>query len=83
MFSAFIRYLTFQYVSEGDTEVTSIMTKPSAVLFQVFDRLLLLRKGGQTVFHGDIGGNSTSLIHYFEKNGSRTCKPDENPYVSH
>jgi ATP-binding cassette subfamily G (WHITE) protein 2 (SNQ2) len=33
------------------------------------------------VFHGDIGQNSTTLIHYFEKNGSRICKPDENPYV--
>jgi len=47
----------------------------------VFDRLLLLRKGGQTVFMGDIGQNATALIHYFEKNGSRICKADENPYV--
>ncbi|KAF8069190.1 pleiotropic drug resistance ABC transporter [Lyophyllum atratum] len=53
--------------------------QPSAELFQVFDRLLLLRKGGQTVYFGDLGHNATTLIHYFEKNGSRHCEPDENP----
>jgi ATP-binding cassette subfamily G (WHITE) protein 2 (SNQ2) len=53
--------------------------QPSAELFQVFDRLLLLRKGGQTVYYGDLGHHSTTLINYFERNGSRPCKPDENP----
>ncbi|KAF5378810.1 hypothetical protein D9615_006999 [Tricholomella constricta] len=53
--------------------------QPSAELFQVFDRLLLLRKGGQTVYFGDLGHNATKLIHYFEKNGSRHCDPAENP----
>ncbi|KAG6908741.1 hypothetical protein DXG01_003445 [Tephrocybe rancida] len=42
--------------------------------------LLLLRKGGQTVYFGDLGDNATSLIHYFEKNGSRQCEPAENPH---
>ena len=55
--------------------------QPSAELFQVFDRLLLLRKGGQTVYFGDIGPSASTLIHYLESNGSRPCKPDENPYV--
>ncbi|KAJ3748437.1 pleiotropic drug resistance ABC transporter [Lentinula detonsa] len=53
--------------------------QPSAELFQVFDRLLLLRKGGQTVYFGDLGHNATTLIHYFERNGSRRCEPLENP----
>lgn len=53
--------------------------QPSAELFQVFDRLLLLRKGGQTVYFGDLGHNATTLINYFENNGSRRCSPDENP----
>lgn len=53
--------------------------QPSAELFQVFDRLLLLRKGGQTVYFGDLGHNATTLINYFERNGSRTCEPGENP----
>lgn len=53
--------------------------QPSAELFQVFDRLLLLRKGGETVYFGDLGLNTTTLLDYFENNGSRKCQPDENP----
>ncbi|EGO01341.1 hypothetical protein SERLA73DRAFT_159769 [Serpula lacrymans var. lacrymans S7.3] len=49
-------------------------------IHQVFDRLLLLRKGGETVYFGDLGKNATSLLRYFEKNGSRSCEPLENPY---
>ncbi|KAJ7757814.1 hypothetical protein DFH07DRAFT_958679 [Mycena maculata] len=52
---------------------------PSAELFQIFDRLLLLRRGGQVVYFGDIGQDLTSLIQYFELNGSRHCEPNENP----
>lgn len=61
--------------------VSSRIHQPSAELFEVFDRLLLLRKGGQTVYFGDLGDRSTKLIHYFESNGGRTCGPTENPYV--
>ncbi|KAF8624325.1 hypothetical protein AX17_007154 [Amanita inopinata Kibby_2008] len=53
--------------------------QPSAELFQVFDRLLLLQKGGQMVFFGDIGHNATDLINYFEESVSRKCGEGENP----
>ncbi|KAH9077823.1 ABC-2 type transporter-domain-containing protein [Lactarius deliciosus] len=53
--------------------------QPSAELFQAFDRLLLLRKGGQTVYFGDIGTNATTLLDYFQKNGGYPCPPDANP----
>ncbi|KAK7019482.1 P-loop containing nucleoside triphosphate hydrolase protein [Favolaschia claudopus] len=53
--------------------------QPSAELFQMFDRLLLLRKGGQVVYFGDIGQDSKTLIHYFESNGARSCDTSENP----
>ncbi|TFK72093.1 pleiotropic drug resistance ABC transporter [Pluteus cervinus] len=53
--------------------------QPSAELFQVFDRLLLLRKGGQTVYFGDVGHNATTVLSYFERNGGKRCLPDENP----
>jgi ATP-binding cassette, subfamily G (WHITE), member 2, SNQ2 len=48
---------------------------------QDFDRLLLLRKGGQTVYFGDVGEGAQSIISYFETAGARQCKPGENPYV--
>lgn len=53
--------------------------QPSSELFQVFDRLLLLKKGGQTVYFGDLGPGCRTLIEYFEANGGRKCEPHENP----
>ena len=53
--------------------------QPSAILFQEFDRLLFLAKGGKTVYFGEIGKNSQTLIDYFQANGSRKCGDDENP----
>lgn len=53
--------------------------QPSAMLFQRFDRLLFLAKGGKTVYFGDIGENSKTMISYFERNGGFPCPPDANP----
>ena len=53
--------------------------QPSAELFQEFDRLLLLQKGGKTVYFGDIGTNATTLIDYFQRSGGYACPPDANP----
>lgn len=53
--------------------------QPSAVLFQQFDRLLFLAKGGKTVYFGDIGPKSQTLTRYFESNGARRCGTEENP----
>ena len=53
--------------------------QPSATLFEQFDRLLLLKKGGQTVYFGDIGENSSTIIDYFESQGAPKCGHDENP----
>jgi ATP-binding cassette, subfamily G (WHITE), member 2, PDR len=53
--------------------------QPSAMLFQRFDRLLFLAKGGKTVYFGDIGENSKTLTSYFERHGGNPCPPDANP----
>lgn len=53
--------------------------QPSAMLFQRFDRLLLLAKGGRTVYFGEIGKNSKTLIDYFVRNGGPDCPPNANP----
>ncbi|PWY89778.1 ATP-binding cassette transporter [Aspergillus heteromorphus CBS 117.55] len=59
--------------------VLSTIHQPSALLFQEFDRLLFLAKGGRTVYFGDIGPQSSTLLDYFEANGARACGPSENP----
>lgn len=53
--------------------------QPSAILFQRFDRLLLLAKGGKTVYFGDIGKNSYILTDYFVRNGGPPLPLDANP----
>ncbi|KAK4654368.1 Multidrug resistance protein [Podospora pseudocomata] len=53
--------------------------QPSAMLFQRFDRLLFLAKGGRTVYFGDIGENSKTMTSYFERNGGFPCPADANP----
>lgn len=53
--------------------------QPSAILFEQFDRLLFLAKGGRTVYYGEVGKNSQILIDYFERNGAPKCPAGENP----
>ncbi|KAI9375567.1 ABC-2 type transporter-domain-containing protein [Aspergillus egyptiacus] len=53
--------------------------QPSAILFQRFDRLLLLAKGGKTVYFGDIGSGSRTLMDYFVRNGGPACPAGRNP----
>lgn len=53
--------------------------QPSAILMKEFDRLLFLRKGGKTVYFGDLGENSKTLIDYFELYGAPKCPPEANP----
>ena len=53
--------------------------QPSAMLFQRFDRLLFLARGGKTVYFGDIGEKSSILSDYFERNGAPTLPSDANP----
>ncbi|KZL68187.1 abc multidrug transporter [Colletotrichum incanum] len=53
--------------------------QPSAVLFERFDRLLLLARGGRTVYFGQIGRNANVLVDYFIRNGAPRPKKGQNP----
>jgi len=66
-------------LAEAGQSILCTIHQPSATLFESFDRLLLLKKGGQTVYFGDIGPNSKTLLSYFERNGARHCESFENP----
>ncbi|KAF2685329.1 ABC transporter CDR4 [Lentithecium fluviatile CBS 122367] len=52
--------------------------QPNSALFENFDRLLLLQRGGQCVYFGDIGKDAHVLRSYFRKNGA-DCPSDANP----
>ncbi len=73
-----IVHLLRQLAQAGQSILCTIH-QPSATLFEAFDRLLLLKKGGQTVYFGNIGENSRILLDYFERNGARKCEKHENP----
>jgi ATP-binding cassette, subfamily G (WHITE), member 2, PDR len=66
-------------LSNNGQAILCTIHQPSATLFEMFDRLLLLTKGGQPVYFGELGPDSRSLIDYFEKNGGDPCPVGENP----
>ncbi|KAG5643545.1 hypothetical protein DXG03_000686 [Asterophora parasitica] len=52
--------------------------QPSSLLFESFDRLLLLERGGETVYFGDIGDDSGIIRDYFARHGA-LCPSNVNP----
>ncbi|KAG2792177.1 hypothetical protein PC129_g24527 [Phytophthora cactorum] len=66
----------------ADTGRTIVCTihQPSSEVFSVFDSLLLLKRGGETVFAGDLGENAREMIEYFESiEGVTKLETDYNP----
>ncbi|GLE09956.1 hypothetical protein PINS_up021901 [Pythium insidiosum] len=53
----------------ADTGRTILCTihQPSTEVFLLFDSVLLLKRGGETVFFGDVGREASRLIEYFER----------------
>ncbi|KAH7310275.1 putative ABC multidrug transporter [Rhexocercosporidium sp. MPI-PUGE-AT-0058] len=66
-------------LADSGQAVLCTVHQPSAILFQEFDRLLFLARGGKTVYFGNIGPNSRTLLDYLEKNGAPDCGNEENP----
>lgn len=66
-----------------ELKVTVICTihQPSRTIFETFDRLLLLRKGGIVVYQGPIGNKSCHLLNYMERIDPEkfACAPNRNP----
>ncbi|OWB69880.1 hypothetical protein B5S30_g5316 [[Candida] boidinii] len=66
-------------LADSGQAILCTIHQPSATLFEVFDRLLLLKKGGKTVYFGDIGPNSETMLGYFERQSGVKCGVSENP----
>ncbi|KAK7377262.1 hypothetical protein VNO80_02684 [Phaseolus coccineus] len=66
-------------VDTGRTVVCTIH-QPSIDIFDAFDELLLLKLGGEQIYSGPIGSNSSHLIQYFESvQGVPQIKDGYNP----
>ncbi|KAL8992955.1 MAG: hypothetical protein Q9188_007455, partial [Gyalolechia gomerana] len=66
-------------LADNGQAILCTIHQPSAILFQEFDRLLFLAMEGKTLYFGEIGESSQTLTSYFERNGARPCRQDENP----
>jgi len=66
-------------LSANGLSILCTIHQPSSELFQCFDRLLLLKRGGQIVYQGPLGKNSKTMIEYFEQRCDEECPDDANP----
>ncbi|KAE8354612.1 ABC-2 type transporter-domain-containing protein [Aspergillus coremiiformis] len=71
-----IRFLR-KLVDNGQAVLCTIH-QPSAVLFDAFDSLLLLARGGKMTYFGETGNDSVKVLDYFARNGA-PCPPEANP----
>lgn len=76
--SAFNVVRFMKKLAEQGQAVVCTIHQPSASLFDAFDSLLLLQKGGRTSYFGETGSNSDVLLDYFARNGA-PCPPNVNP----
>jgi ABC-type multidrug transport system ATPase subunit len=51
--------------ANGRTVMVTIH-QPSIEIFEAFDRLVLLGMGGEPIFCGNLGSQSSTLVQYFE-----------------
>ncbi|KAI9265133.1 ABC-2 type transporter-domain-containing protein [Phascolomyces articulosus] len=72
-----VRFL--RKLADAGWPVVCTIHQPSAILFEYFDHLHLLVRGGRTAYYGKIGQGSKIMIEYFETNGGPRYAPDSNP----
>ncbi|GMF27050.1 unnamed protein product [Phytophthora lilii] len=69
-----------QKVARSGRTVLTTIHQPSTEVFKLFDSVLLLQRGGRTVFFGDVGLECRDLIQYFEQlPGVTPLRPQANP----
>ncbi|RLN13749.1 hypothetical protein BBJ28_00017787 [Nothophytophthora sp. Chile5] len=53
-------------VADSGRTIVCTIHQPSSEVFYLFDNLLLLKRGGETVFVGELGERCQNLVNYFE-----------------
>jgi ABC-type multidrug transport system ATPase subunit len=76
--SAFNTVRFLKKLAAAGQAVLVTVHQPSAQLFAQFDTLLLLAKGGKTVYFGEIGEEAQTVREYFGRYGA-PCPPHVNP----
>ncbi|KAI0660568.1 ABC-2 type transporter-domain-containing protein [Cubamyces menziesii] len=71
-----VRFL--RKLADNGQAILCTIHQPSSLLIQSFDKLLLLERGGETVYFGDIGPDCYILREYFARHGAH-CPPNVNP----
>ena len=66
-------------LADAGQAILCTIHQPSAILFDYFDMLLLLKRGGRMVYFGELGTGSNVLIDYLERNGAPKCTSRANP----
>ncbi|TFY82670.1 hypothetical protein EWM64_g1346 [Hericium alpestre] len=71
-----VRFL--RRLADSGQAILCTIHQPSSLLFESFDRLLLLGRGGNTIYFGDIGEDSSVMREYFTRYGA-VCPSNVNP----
>uniref|UniRef100_H3H801 ABC transporter domain-containing protein n=1 Tax=Phytophthora ramorum TaxID=164328 RepID=H3H801_PHYRM len=67
-------------VADSGRTIVCTIHQPSSDVFFLFDHLLLLKRGGESVFVGDLGEKCHKLVDYLEAiPGTSPCPKDQNP----
>ncbi|KAL3761106.1 hypothetical protein ACHAWU_001375 [Discostella pseudostelligera] len=66
-------------IADSGRTVVATIHQPSSAVFELFDDLILLKKGGNVVFFGELGKESSKMIQYFEERGAKQIERQENP----
>eukprot|EP01104_Vermistella_antarctica_P020020 TRINITY_DN827_c0_g3_i2.p1 TRINITY_DN827_c0_g3~~TRINITY_DN827_c0_g3_i2.p1 ORF type:complete len:1483 (-),score=306.29 TRINITY_DN827_c0_g3_i2:234-4682(-) len=68
-----------RYASMGKSVVCTIH-QPSEQIFGLFTHMLLMaRKGGRTIYFGELGANYQTVLNYFKQKLGQSCEETRNP----
>ncbi|KOS19997.1 ABC transporter G family member 11 [Escovopsis weberi] len=69
-----VRFL--KKLADAGQAILCTIHQPNATIFEHFDRILLLQRGGRTVYFGDIGKDACILRDYLRRHGAEASPTD-------